>query len=46
MNIGREAYRMDAVGKEKFHPQLMLWSPNLEDMGFHSMEAFGDMVFE
>ena len=45
-NIGREAYRKDAVGKEKLHPQLMLWSPNLEDMGFHSIEAFGDVVFE
>ena len=45
-NLGREAYSKDAVGKAKFHPQLMLWSPNLEDMGFHSMEAFGDVVFE
>ena len=45
-NIGREGYRKDAVGKEKLHPELMLWSPNLEDMGFHSMEAFGDVLFE
>ena len=45
-NIGREGYHKDAVGKAKLHPELMLWSPNLEDMGFHSMEAFGDVIFE
>lgn len=44
MNIGRESRIIGGTGNEV--PELSLWSPNLENAGFHDREAFGEAVFE
>jgi len=41
-NFGREAFS-DIPRKE---PELQLWSPNLENMTFHDMDTFGELVFQ
>ena len=44
MNIGRESRIIGGSGNEV--PELSLWSPNLENAGFHDREAFGEALFE
>ena len=44
LNIGRESRIIGGSGNEM--PELSLWSPNLENAGFHDREAFGEAVFE
>ena len=44
LNIGRESRIIGGSGNEV--PELSLWSPNLENAGFHDREAFGEAVFE
>jgi len=39
-NLGREAYFSSHI------PELSLWSPNLQNQGFHDTEAFGEMHFK
>ncbi|MBE6370535.1 MAG: DUF4838 domain-containing protein [Lentisphaerae bacterium] len=44
LNVGRESRIIGGSGNEM--PELSLWSPNLENAGFHDPEAFGEAVFE
>ena len=44
INVGRESRIIGGSGNEI--PELSLWSPNLENAGFHDREAFGEAVFE
>ena len=44
LNIGRESRIIGGSGNEV--PELSLWSPNLENAGFHDREAFGEALFE
>jgi len=44
LNLGRESRIIGGSGNEI--PELSLWSPNLENAGFHDREAFGEAVFE
>jgi len=46
MNLGRERFVQYAGQPHGGDPDLSLWSPNLERRSFHSLEAFGDVVFE
>jgi len=43
MNLGRERFVQNLRRGE---PELSLWSPNLEARSFHSLDAFGDVIFE
>ena len=43
MNLGRERFVQNA---HRGDPELYMWSPNLEERSFHSLAAFGDLVFE
>ncbi|MBR4673025.1 MAG: DUF4838 domain-containing protein [Victivallales bacterium] len=44
LNVGRESRIIGGSGNEV--PELSLWSPNLENAGFHDRETFGEAVFE
>lgn len=50
MNIGKEAYTpattADSHGRLRGELELMLWSPNMEYIGFQTPEALGNIVFQ